>query len=352
MARPAFKTAWIRSAAFLLACLFCISLVVPARVSADVLSPRSIRISNTTAAQNNVTYRVGFSTVTTHVIGSIAVEFCSNTALVDDGCVAPIGMNVTGAALSSQSGITGFSLSANTTANRIVLSRPPQLQLPTAAVYTFTGIVNPFTGGSYYARIYTYPTSNGTFGYSEAGGLALSYRPAFGVNAVVPPYLRFCLGESISGVDCTTATEPSSDLGILSPLVTGVAQTQMVVATNADSGYSMWVIGGTMTSGSNIIPAMAAPAPSQRGTGQFGINLRANTAPVIGEDPSGPGVGTVDPAYFQQNQYKYQSGDTLATAIDPDDNRKYTVSYIVNVPAGQPGGIYATTLTYVVLANF
>ena len=113
----------------------------------------------------------------------------------------------------------------------------------------------------------------------------------------------------------------------------------------------MWVLGTSMTSGSNVLPALAG-APSQEGDAQFGINLRANSDPIIGEDPTGPGSGGVTVGYNAPNLFRFQSGDAIATTSNPDDYRKYTVSYIVNVDENQPGGVYSTTLTYVALANF
>jgi hypothetical protein len=326
--------------------------LLPARtLSALSLAQRSIRVNNILAAQNGVTYGVSFATPASSLIGSVRVQFCSNTPLVDDPCTAPNGFDISNANLTSQGGITGFAISSNTTANEMVIGRPPAFETPTASTYIFTGVKNPLNGGSLYARIFTYPTSDGTGPYTDSGGLAMYFEGGIGVSAEVPPYIRFCLGESITNFDCTTATEPFSDVGILTPQVTGLAQTQMVVATNADGGYSMWVQGGTMTSGNNTIPAMSGVV-SQQGVSQFGINLRANTNPVIGQDPVGPGLATVTAGYNQQNLFRFQSGDTLATATEPDDNLKYTVSYVVNVDANQVGGVYATTLTYITLANF
>jgi hypothetical protein len=321
------------------------------RLSAAEVIQRSIRISDSSAAQGGVTYRIAFSTVANNLVGSVRIQFCTDSPLVDDPCGVPAGFNISNAFLSSQNGMTGFVISANTTANQMVIGRPPANEGPIASTYTFTGVTNPLNGGSLYARIYTYPTSDGTGPYTDAGGLALYFAGAVGISAEVPPFLRFCLGESITGLDCNTATDPFSDMGILTPLVTGLAQSQMIVATNADGGYSMWVQGGTMTSGNNTIPAMSGGV-AQQGVSQFGINLRANTSPVIGQDPAGPGVAAVTPGYNQQNQFRFQSGDFLATSTVPDDNRKFTVSYIVNVAASQPGGVYATTLTYITLANF
>lgn len=334
-----------------LAVLCAVACWPPHKLSAAEVVQRSIRISDAQAAENNVTYRVAFSTLASNLVGSVRIRFCANSPLVDDPCGAPAGFDISNANLASQNGMTGFTISANTTNNEMVLGRPPALDGPGAAIYLFTGVTNPLNGGSMYARIYTYPTSDGSGPYTDAAGLAMYFQGGVGISAEVPPYLTFCLGESITGLDCNTTTEPFSDVGVLTPIVTGLAQSQMIVATNADGGYSLWVQGGTMASGNNTIPAMTG-APAQQGVSQFGINLRANTAPVIGQEPTGPGVGAVAPGYDQQNQFRYQSGDFLATTTDPDDNRKYTVSYVINVDEDQPGGVYATTLTYIVLANF
>lgn len=335
----------------LVVAVFAIALLWGPRLSAAPLINRSVRVDDARAAQNGVLYRVAFATLASSLVGSIRIQFCANTPLLDEPCTVPNGFDISNATFASQQGMTGFVISANTTANEMVISRPPLLEGATASIYLFTGVTNPFNAGSTFARIYTYPTSDGSGPYTDAGGLALYFQGALGVIAEVPPYLKFCLGESITAFNCSTATEPFSDIGILSPLVTGLAQSQMVIATNANGGYSMWVLGGTMTSGNNTIPAMSGAA-SQPGVSQFGINLRANANPVIGQNPTGPGTATVTAGYNQPNQFRYQSGDVLATAPAPDDNRKYTVSYIVNVDANQPGGIYATTLTYIALANF
>ncbi|HJQ08986.1 MAG TPA: hypothetical protein VJ836_05900 [Candidatus Saccharimonadales bacterium] len=266
--------------------------------------------------------------------------------------MAPVGFDALGATLSAQNGATGFTISAaDSTANEIVLTRPPVMQPSTAADYTFTGVVNPTNAGSYYARILTYASSNASGAYTDAGGLAFVILPSLSISTEVPPYLTFCLGESITNFDCNTAAEPFSDLGNLSPNLASAAQSQAVIATNAGNGYSMWVSGTTMTSGNNVISPMPG-GTSQPGTAQFGLNLRANTNPVIGQNAAGPGAGTVANNYNQQNIFRFQSGDTLVSALTADDYRKYTISYIVNIPVNQPGGVYSTTLTYVCLANF
>jgi hypothetical protein len=278
--------------------------------------------------------------------------FCATTPLPDEPCDPPSGFDASSVALSQQGGITGVSVSPGSTANVIILSRPPTaVSAGTPVFYEFTNIQNPSSGGPLFARFYTYPTSDGSGPYTDYGGLALYIHDALDITAEVRPFLIFCLGESISGLDCSTATEPFSDMGNFSPKLTSAAQHQILIATNAQDGYSMWTLGSSMTSGGNVLTPMAG-GPSVKGTSQFGINLRANSVPVVGQDPSGPGASTIAPGYNVPNQFRFNSGDTLVSSDVPADYRKYTVSYIVNIPPGQPGGVYSATLTYVCLANF
>ncbi len=315
------------------------------------LTPRSITMADSIAGSASVIYELSFTYATASTVGSLRVQFCSEGPLPNTTCTPPAGFDASTAALATQTGVTGFAV-LPAPANELLLSRPPgAVAAGATAVYTFSGLHNPSNLGSFYARVATYASSDGSGPFTDFGGLALSINEKPTISAEVPPFLLFCLGESISALDCSTATDPFSDMGDLGPLVTGAAQSQMIAGTNADGGYSMWVIGGTMTSGNNTIPAMAGGS-SQKGVSQFGINLRANTDPIVGQDVSGPGSAGVAAGYNQQNQFRYQSGDTLASVTVPDNVRKYTVSYIVNVDANQPGGVYATTLTYIALANF
>jgi hypothetical protein len=126
----------------------------------------------------------------------------------------------------------------------------------------------------------------------------------------------------------------------------------MVLATNANGGYVLTVNGTTMLSGVNSIPALTANDVSRPGTSQFGMNLRKNTDPNVGADPTGSGVATISPNYAIQNRYRFVSGEQIASSTTSDNYRKYTVTYLVNIANGQAPGIYVSTLTYVALATF
>jgi len=299
-------------------------------------------------------YQLGLTIPSPETLGSIKIQFCSNDPLMTDPCVAPVGMDASGAALTAQSGATGFAVVAGSTdANTIVITRTPaSIASPTPATYTFANIINPSNGGSYYGRIQTFPGSDTAAPENEHGGLAFSINNSVQVSATVPPYLLFCGGITISNFNCSTASGNYVNFGNLTSGATSAAQTQLLAATNGQGGYQIQVYGSTMTSGNNIINPMAARDVSKPGTSQFGINLAANQTPQVGADVQGQGSATVATGYDQPNWFQFNSGNTIAGIATSDSYRQYTVSYIVNIPTGQTPGVYVATLTYVCLANF
>jgi hypothetical protein len=126
----------------------------------------------------------------------------------------------------------------------------------------------------------------------------------------------------------------------------------MLSATNALSGFNINVFGTTMTSGNNTIGAIAAADVSRPGVAQFGLNLVANSTPGVGQNPAGPGSAAPTIGYDVPDIFKFASGDLVASTPTVDDFKRLTASYIINIPNGQPIGAYASTLTYVCLANF
>lgn len=316
------------------------------------LQDRQLEISTSAAGAHDVTYNFSFSLLQAETLGSIEFQFCSNDPLIGDPCTAPFGFDALNVQLASQSGEGGFFVSGSSTVNDILLTRPASAATAGGTNYTFTQIINPTDAGSYYVRLLTYPTSDGTGTPNDTGGIAYALNSQISLSAEVPPYLLFCVGTDIVGFDCTTATNEYVDFGNFSDTTTSAANTQLVAATNGQGGYGIWVTGTTLTSGNNTIPALAADTASQTGTSQFGLNLVANTKPQVGTSAQGPGVGAVEPNYAVANKYRFVSGEELANAAQADDYRKYTVSYIVNIDKSQPPGVYANTLTYVAVANF
>lgn len=300
----------------------------------------------------STTYNISFDTTTLGVIGSIKVEFCSNSPLVNRPCTPPVGFSLASATLASQTGITGLTKDPLSTNNVLILSRTPgSVPVGTVEVH-LNNVINPSSVGPYYARIYTYPSVDASGPENDAGGLAFVMTNEITLNAEVPPFLTFCTGLKITGLNCDTATGDYIDFGELSSKKSSSGTSQMLVATNAANGYSITGSGTTLTSGNNVINQLSSNDISRPGVGQFGYNLRANSSPPVGNNPFGPGIGVANTGYNQPNMYRFVNGESVASSPGPDDKRQYTVSYLVNIPAVQSAGIYVTTITYVCLANF
>jgi len=323
----------------------------PVLTQAAGLQQRSWQLANS-APHATTDYSTVFTISNNLTLGSISILLCANSPLESDFCAVPSGLDVSNAQLTSQSGISDFSF-FTPAPNYLLLSRTPAaVNAPLTVKLTFHNIINPDTAAPYYVRLAAYSSNNATGSSVAYGGLAFSITDNLSISSVVPPYLAFCSGLTISGLDCRTATGDYINFGDLSPTHSNQATSQLLVATNAANGYVVQVYGNSLTSGNNVIPALANGSFSQPGTSQFGLNLRANTTPAIGTDPVGVGNGQPAAAYNQPNQYRYVSNDTLVSTQAADDYRKYTVSYLVNIAASQPIGIYASTLTYVAVGNF
>jgi hypothetical protein len=152
-------------------------------------------------------------------------------------------------------------------------------------------------------------------------------------------------------LDCSTAGGEFLGFGELSSSQTKYMTSQYSGATNDPGGYSTSLTGITMTSGSNFIPALNLPTNSQVGVSQFGMNLRANSIPGVGNDPSGVGTSAIAPDYASPNQFTFKD-QVLSSSNTSTDFNLFTVSYIVNITGSQPAGIYNTTLTYIATAAF
>jgi hypothetical protein len=314
------------------------------------LQERSLRIENPTASETT-RHTFKFSYTTTGVpVGSIMFEYCTSP-LLEITCDSPAGMNASGAVLTQQIGEGGyFVLTAQT--NRIILTRAPSLP-PTVnpSSYIFDNIVNPSNTDTFYVRITTHGSTDATGPYIDFGAVTNSATAGVQLNSEVPPYLKFCVGVTITG-DCATAEGNLVDLGTLTPNSVASGSSQMMAATNADFGLVIGMYGTTMTSGNNVISALSSPTVSAPGNAQFGINLRNNSDPDVGDDPSGGGIASPAAKYNIPNRYAFASGDTVASSGDVTDTRKFTVSYIANVPPSQAPGVYTATLTYICTATF
>jgi hypothetical protein len=331
--------------------IYCAVGFVGRKVYAADIANRSISISTPLAgAQVEHTFR--FDLVSTPTVGSIQFLYCTDSPVVGLPCNPPVGLDVTTAVLDTESGITGFTVSGSTTANSLVLTRPPALQTPVTAQYVVSNFTNPTTTNMpVYVRIMLYDGIDATGTMTDFGSVVYMLNGGFDIGAYVPPYLTMCIGKTVA-LNCSNSSGAYIDLGIMGPTVTKFDTSQFSVATNDYNGFVAYVMGNTMTAGNIIIPRLTVPSQSTVGVSQFGINLRDNGNPDVGTEPFGVGTGTPSANYNTPNQFMFETGNIIASSPLSTDFTRMTVSYIVNVDDQQNPGRYNTTLTYLGVAQF
>jgi hypothetical protein len=322
-------------------------------------------------AGGNVKHLFNFTVPSTASVGSIQFMYCTTAS---GSCAIPTGLVTTSAALGgTQGGAAGFTINNSTAGAPYITRTAASITGGTALSYQLTNITNPTTENqTFFVRISTFGTINATGSPVDTGTVAASTATQIQLSGTMPESLVFCAGHTIGvnggGIpDCSTASPGIVSFNqLFSTSDTATATSQMAASTNASSGYSITVTGPTLTSGSNTIPAMGAPALGARGTGQFGMNLVANTTTTStvpvgsnvtpGDNPATNFRGQPATNYDTPDNFKFVSGDSVANSANggagPTNAQILTVSYIVNVAGSQPAGSYATTITYVCTATF
>lgn len=316
------------------------------------LNNRSV-LSSSGIPSAQVTQSISFSMTTLGTLGSIEFEHCTNSPFIGTPCTPPAGLSLSTAVLATELNNTGFSIDLiNSTVNKIVLTRVPAVAAAGQNTYSFTTITNPSAANqTVFIRMATYASTDATGALSDTGAVAYSTQGAFAVGAYVPPFLLFCAAVTVSN-DCSSASGSLISLGELVTNLTKSATSQFSGATNDPAGFAVYIVGQTMTAGNQVIPALASPSGSTTGVSQFGINLRGNSNPSVGSDPSGAGTSVVNANYNTPNLFMFNNGDQLTNSPISTDFNLQTVSYIVNVSNAQAPGYYATTMTYVAIAAF
>lgn len=308
--------------------------------SAAPITGRSVTIGSSVASATT-TYSFTFTVPSSTVIKSASFTACTAAS---GTCTTPSGFSVASSTLTAQptnlGDASGWTVST-ATAGSLRLTKSGNVAAPTGSqTVGFSSVVNPSaTNSTFYFRITTYSDASWTTPI-DTGTVATSTAGQITVTASVDEALTFTLSSA------TVA------LGTLTTSTTGSGTSAMTVSTNAATGYNVTVNGTTLTSGSNTITALSSPTASTQNTKQFGINLVANTTPSVGSAVSGSGTGAAATGYNSANNYKFVTGDTVASASVPTNSNTFTVSYIGNVDGSTAAGSYSTILTYIATANF
>lgn len=336
----------------LLFVLMAVVVLMAPTASAMRFQDRSLYM-NDAAPGATSSYTITFRYMSPAAVSSVDMLFC-NDPIPYHECVAPTGLDVSQAALSNQTGETGYSIQSKT-ANRIVLTRPPATASSvTTSSYTFDNIVNPTdTSESFAIRLKSHASSDATGPQIDFGSILGQATTSVEIETQVPPMLVFCLAEQVDDNCVATNDTYYKDLGALGSNSTLTAQSQMAVGTNASGGFAITANGSTMSAGLSVIDGLKEPTESRKGTNQFGINLVANDELGIGGDPHGDWANAVAANdYSQPNRYKYVPGDVVAYSPNVSLMKKFTVSYIVNSKPDLRAGVYTTTINYIASGRF
>lgn len=151
------------------------------------------------------------------------------------------------------------------------------------------------------------------------------------------------------------------DLGVLDVNTPRMGTATFTVLSYLAGGYVVQIAGQPLKIPNHTMPMLAATSASSPGSEQFGLNLIANTAPLVmgadpTQDPDFPtdpfGFGTATTGYNTTNQYKFNSGDVIAQSLTSSGTTRYTMSYLANISAVTPAGTYTADHSVVVTSTF
>lgn len=152
------------------------------------------------------------------------------------------------------------------------------------------------------------------------------------------------------------------NMGTLTPGTPGVGTATFSARTYLNNNYVIVSLRNPPRNESGAeIDAMTTMGAFSSTTEQFGMNLVANTLPVVqGANPSRQPLddgtfafGEAAPGYGTTNNYKYSPGDILARSVTRGyGETDYTISYILNIIPTTPAGLYRMEQDLVLTATF
>jgi hypothetical protein len=305
----------------------------PMTASAAQITVRSVAIDSS-AVSASTKYTFAFTTATAGIKG-ITFQACSNAS--GASCTPATGFSGASAVHGAITGLTGTWVDDSQAAMMRINNSTGSIAGTDSVI--FNTVTNPSTTGVFYIWMSTY--SDVTYSAPlDTGTVVASTGSNVTVTANVDETLTFTVGASAAmtpGLTSSTTASGSSTMSVL---------------TNAATGYSVTYTGTTLTSGLNTIAAMSL-GTKQTGTAQFGINLRNNTAPDVGVDPTSGATPASD--YNTIDSFKFVAGTTptaLASRTGVTNTDSYTISYIADIPASQAPGAYTAGLNLSVAPNF
>lgn len=350
-------------------------------VSAATLSERSVMPSSAAVSATGVQYAVEFTPQAD--ASAFVVDFCDNSPLIGQSCEAPAGLSVQTATTAT----SGVSIVGTRTANKLVATKAMEANEP--EVITFTGITNPSSVGTIFARILTFEDSAAAEAYAsdttgaviDSGSVAMYFNSSVAVSGTVLETLTFCLSGEEIGPNCSDADAPAAiilgqetapgsgvyalEAGVLSE---GTLHTQ--INTNAVNGAvvrlrSSAACGGLVHQGTGEC-SIAAALDNEDGIdgseALFGVRLVGATE-ASGGNPVGI-IRAFNGTYYGETfAFRYvennQTGVTSAfgdefldTGGAPATDQNMELSFGATITNETPAGTYSTDISMIAVGKF
>jgi hypothetical protein len=191
-----------------------------------------------------------------------------------------------------------------------------------------------------------------TAGASDSGNAAIvivdTNFDQVSVTATVDPTISFAVSDPTIGFGTLYSTKARYATGNLAGDDSETSAHNLTVSTNAVSGYTVYVLGATLTNVSNGSYTVSAIGGTKAtyaiGTEQFGIQVT----------PTG-GSGVADDPYDTASNYAYDAvttQDIIGHSTIASATTTFAISYLGSVAATTEAGTYATTLTYTATGSF
>ncbi len=362
--------------------------LVPAFASAAQLTERSVALSNSSAAMENVEYEIQFDTESAGSTGAVVLDFCENSPLIGSTCDAPAGFDASAATASG--GFTVSQLDPTPADNTIVVAGT----FASPTTIPLEGITNPDDAGTLYVRMVTYDTESNADGYTstnlgtgniDEGGAAVSITDTVGVSGAVLESMTFCVaGNVINQDNCTT----SLDGGVLAPPTLKLGEDNggvVALASNAFSTGSIYsqlstnAAGGAVVSlksgndcgglkrltaaDCDIVAANTANGNAVQGQPRLGVTVNPT-------GDTGGAFGTLAIAgggspFYSISDFKlnYTAGGAsgvtspfgdpiLNTANGPASNKNATITFGASVNNQTPAGLYANDYSLIATGKY
>lgn len=304
----------------------------------------------------------------------------SITAQINTACSTPAGFSI--GTIGTTSAHTVTTEDSNTA--KIVLSSSVGVGDP--VTFDLSGITNPSSVSTIYARIVTYTDGTTNYGYVAAndldnggggkvhlddGGVAISINNGFDVSGRVLETLVFCAsGDPLTLTDCSDATAASVTLGsggiLTNTLSEGTVHT--LVSTNAASGAIVNLKSNTIgcgglsrvgaasfAAGCGISPLTSA-GPINTGDAKFGLKLSTPTA-ATGQVNIAGSYDTSD--YFMNwvtgdaTGVTSPYGDPIYNTNDaPVNVGKTDLTFGANISNVTPAGNYSASMSLIATGKF